>query len=93
MTIMQGVSPSLNDRIDFREFDHVFLCRSNEISDIAIAAEDGMLEGGFLLYVHQNTTAEAELFAQIGQWVDIEGCTRITDAQACRVLYCTAWQK
>lgn len=78
---------------EFRNFDHVFLCRNNEPADIAIAAEDGMLDGGFLLYVHQDTTGEEELFAQISQRIELESWSEITDTQECRVFYCTAGQK
>lgn len=78
---------------EFRNFDHVFLCRNNELADIAIAAEDGMLDGGFLLYVHQDTTGEEELFAQISQRIELENWSEITDTQECRVFYCTAGQK
>lgn len=78
---------------EFRNFVHVFLCRNNEPADIAIAAEDGMLDGGFLLYVHQDTTGEEELFAQISQRIELEGWSEITDTQECRVFYCTAGQK
>lgn len=75
---------------EFRSFDHVFLCRNNEPADIAIAAEGGMLDGGFLLYVHQDTTGEEELFAQISQRIELESWSEITDTQECRVFYCTA---
>lgn len=78
---------------EFRNFDHVFLCRNNEPADIAIAAEGGMLDGGFLLYVHQDTTGEEELFAQISQRIELESWSEITDTQECRVFYCTAGQK
>lgn len=78
---------------EFRNFDHVFLCRNNELADIAIAAEGGMLDGGFLLYVHQDTTGEEALFAQISQQIELESWSEITDTLECRVFYCTAGQK
>lgn len=78
---------------EFRNYDDVFLCRNNQISDIAMAAEGGKLDDGFLLYVHQDTTGEDELFAQISQWIAIEGYCEITDTQECRVFYCFGLQK
>ena len=78
---------------EFQDFDHVFLCRNNTVSDIAIAAEDHMLDNGFLLYVHQDTTDEEALFEEIGRWIEIEEYLNITDAQGCRVYYCAGLQK
>lgn len=78
---------------EFQNFEDVFLCRNNEISDIALAAENGKLDGGFLLYVHQDTTDAALLFSQISQWLEIESYTEITDAQECRIFYCSVPQK
>lgn len=78
---------------EFRDYDHVFLCRNNKISDIAMAAEEGMLNDGFLLYIHQDTTGEQELFEEIGRWIEIEEYFILTDALDCRVFYCSVLQK
>lgn len=78
---------------EFQNHDNVFLCRSNQPADIALAAEGGKLDDGFLLYVHQDTTDEETLFAQISQWIEIESYCMLTDVQECRVYYCTAGQK
>lgn len=78
---------------EFRDYEHVFLCRNNQISDIAIAAEDHMLSNGFLLYVHKDTTTEQELFEQIRNWIEIEEYSIVTDTRNCRVFYCRGLQK
>lgn len=78
---------------EFRDFDHVFLCRNNEMADIALAAEDGMLDDGFLLYIHQDTTGEQVLFEELSRWIGIEEYTLLTDAQGCRVYACSVAQK
>lgn len=78
---------------EFRNFEHIFLCRNNGLSDIALASENGMLENGFLLYVHQDTTDTPALFEQLSRWIEIEEYAELTDAQGCRVYYCTAPQK
>lgn len=74
---------------EFQMFENVFLCRNNRMSDLALAAEEGKLDNGFLLYVHQDDTDTAELFAQISEWIEIERYFEVTDARGCRVFYCS----
>ena len=78
---------------EFRNFDQVFLCRNNTYSDIGLAAETGALDGGFLLYVHQDATEETELFAKLAQWVEMESYEQIADTQECRVFRCSGLGK
>ena len=78
---------------EFQMFENVFLCRNNRISDMIISAEDGKLDEGFLLYVHQDNTDTAELFAQISEMIEIEHYFEITDTRDCRVFYCSIQQK
>lgn len=73
---------------EFQNFDYIFLCRNNETSDIAIAAKDGKLDDGFLLYVHQDATDTDELFSKISEYLAIKSYVQITDVQKCRVFYC-----
>lgn len=74
---------------EFQMFENVFLCRNNRMSDLALAAEEGKLDDSFLLYVHQDNTDTAELFAQISEWIEIERYFEVTDTRGCRVFYCS----
>lgn len=74
---------------EFQNYENVFLCRNNTVSDISIAAQDGKLDNGFLLYVHQDDTDAAVMFAQITEYLPVDSYTEIANTQGCRVFYCT----
>ena len=73
---------------EFAEHEDVFLCRSRMLSDVAGANECGLLDDGFLLYVHQEPMGDDEVFELIGQYMGIQSYSKIADTQNCRVFCC-----
>lgn len=82
----------LNWAFEFQNREEVFLCRNNMDSDLAIAAADGKLDEGFLLYVHQDQTETGALLMRISDYLDVDSCLEVSNTQGCRVLYCTLKQ-
>lgn len=83
----------LNWAFEFQQFDDVFLCRNNQISDIAIAAQAEKLDDDFILYVHQDLRDSEQIFLQIAQWLAVDSYAEIANTQGCRVFYCSTEQK
>jgi len=73
---------------EFQNYDHVFLCENNTVSDVLVAAQEGKLDDGFLLYVHMKQTDTSVLFEQLSEYVSIKEYLEITNTQGCPVFYC-----
>jgi hypothetical protein len=73
---------------EFQNYDSVFLCANNTVSDVAVAAQDGKLDKGFLLYVHMKQTDTTELFDQLAEYLPIKEYSEITNTKGCPVFYC-----
>lgn len=73
---------------EFQNYDNVFLCANNTVSDVAVAAKDGKLDNGFLLYVHMKQTDTMELFDQLAEYLPIKEYSEVANTQGCPVFYC-----